>query len=155
MINSIEKFFLKKKFSIKRDFNSSFELTCILLFVVFYSYNKNSRDSVVNQHLMNLYILDLDESFRKLGIGDMKIGKYVKSYVKKIYYRFYKLEFIIKNNNFDEFNKYIIKRNIQNNVNVSLSTFLFNFISYSIKKAKTKDLADFRFEFYLNKTCNK
>ena len=41
----------------------------------------------VNDELMSLFISDLDESLREKGIGDMSIGKYVKSYVKKFYYR--------------------------------------------------------------------
>ena len=48
--------------------------------------NKN-KYLKVNDHLVSLFISDLDESLRKKGIGDMSIGKYVKSYVKKFYFR--------------------------------------------------------------------
>ena len=41
----------------------------------------------VNEELVSLFIADLDESLREKGIGDMSIGKYVKSYVKKFYFR--------------------------------------------------------------------
>ena len=41
----------------------------------------------VNDELLSLFISDLDESLREKGIGDMSIGKYVKSYVKKFYFR--------------------------------------------------------------------
>ena len=41
----------------------------------------------VNEELISLFISDLDESLREKGIGDMSIGKYVKSYVKKFYFR--------------------------------------------------------------------
>ena len=37
--------------------------------------------------LLILFIKDLDESLSLRGIGDMSIGKYVKSYVKKFYFR--------------------------------------------------------------------
>ena len=37
--------------------------------------------------MVSLFIADLDESLREKGIGDMSIGKYVKSYVKKFYFR--------------------------------------------------------------------
>ena len=43
--------------------------------------------SKVNDELVSLFISDLDESLREKGIGDMSIGKYVKSYVKKFYFR--------------------------------------------------------------------
>ena len=66
---------------------------------------------------MNLYIADIDKSFRDMGIGDMSIGKYVKSHVKKIYYRISKLEIIVKKNNFIEFRKYIESINIQDDLN--------------------------------------
>ena len=76
---------------------------------------------------MDLYITDLDKTFRELGIGDMSIGKYVKSHVKKIYYRLFKLEAIFEKKNYEEFEKYIKKTNIQEqekNIPV-LSKFLF------------------------------
>ena len=41
----------------------------------------------VNDALLSLFVSDLDESLRQKGIGDMSIGKYVKSYVKKFYFR--------------------------------------------------------------------
>ena len=59
----------------------------------------------VNDQLVSLFIADLDESLREKGIGDMSIGKYVKSYVKKFYFRInkfptennvYKNEFFIE-----------------------------------------------------------
>ena len=50
----------------------------------------------VNDELVSLFISDLDESLREKGIGDMSIGKYVKSYVKKFYFRISKFP---KNNN--------------------------------------------------------
>ena len=36
---------------------------------------------------MKNLINDLDKSLRDVGISDMSIGKYVKSYVKKFYFR--------------------------------------------------------------------
>ena len=58
---------------------------------------------------MNLFIKDLDYSFRSAGIGDMSIGKYVKKTVKKFYFRVKKLESIFENNDFQEFYKYCRK----------------------------------------------
>ena len=49
--------------------------------------NNRKKYLKVNDELVSLFIADLDESLREKGIGDMSIGKYVKSYVKKFYFR--------------------------------------------------------------------
>ena len=62
----------------------------------------------VNEKLISLFIADLDESLRQKGIGDMSIGKYVKSYVKKFYYRLKKFpqkNYLYKNETFIEYLK--------------------------------------------------
>ena len=41
----------------------------------------------VNEELIKNLVNDLDKSLRDAGISDMSIGKYVKKYVKKFYYR--------------------------------------------------------------------
>ena len=73
-----------------KDYNISFEIVSIFL-IMFFRKNllENNRKLYlkVNDELMSLFISDLDESLREKGIGDMSIGKYVKSYVKKFYYR--------------------------------------------------------------------
>ena len=83
--------FLKdNNFFIKKDYKTSFEIVSIFL-IMFFRINllQNNRKKylVVNDELVSLFIDDLDESLRERGIGDMSIGKYVKSYVKKFYFR--------------------------------------------------------------------
>ena len=101
---------------------------------------------------MNIFINDLDKSLRELGIGDMSIGKYVKSYVKKAYFRFKKLEIIIENNNFEEFNKFIKKINIQytEKDNLILSDYFFSYIKNLLKKAKKEEISKFKFNKNMN-----
>ena len=76
----------------------------------------------VNDELISFFISDLDESLREKGIGDISIGKYVKSYVKKFYFRISKFP---KNNNLyknDSFLDYLKITNLIKNddyVNVS------------------------------------
>jgi len=143
----------EENYKIRRDFNSTFELTTILLFsVLFYlKFNKISK-SQISQYLMNNFISDLDRSFREEGIGDMSIGKYVKSYVKKIYYRISKLDKIFTEESFKEFSNYIKNTNIQNNSNYSknLSKFLFSYINILLKKPKRKDLSNLVFNYNNN-----
>ena len=77
-------------FFITKDYKTSFEIVSIFL-IMFIRINllqKNRKKYlIVNDALVSLFIADLDESLREKGIGDMSIGKYVKSYVKKFYFR--------------------------------------------------------------------
>ena len=76
----------------------------------------------VNDELVSLFISDLDESLREKGIGDMSIGKYVKSYVKKFYFRISKFpddNNLYKNEAFIEYLKLIDFIKNDDYVNVS------------------------------------
>jgi len=147
------KFILNKKdlFLIK-NFNSSFELIVIFLFIIFNSYKTEKRNLQINQIVFEIFISDLDKSLREQGIGDMSIGKYVKSYVKKAYFRFKKLEIIIKGNNPNEFNNFIKKINIQDieNKNKVLSEYFFSYIKKLLKKAKKVEISNFKFDKDMN-----
>ena len=72
-----------------KNYNSSFELVSLILIIYINSHIKNKADNykLLNEELIKLFITDLDDSLRNNGIGDMSIGKYVKSYVKKFYFR--------------------------------------------------------------------
>ena len=136
-----------KDLKLRRDFNSSFELMTILMFTIFYSYKGNVKNKSINQQIMDLYIIDLDKSLREIGIGDMSIGKYVKAYIKKFYYRISKLENIFTDNNISEFKMYLADMKIHNDLkNIQiLSEFLFNLVNKLLKKAKREDLSVFVF----------
>ena len=86
-------------FFITKDYKTSFEIVSIFL-IMFIRINllKDNRKKYlkVNDELVSLFISDLDESLREKGIGDMSIGKYVKTYVKKFYFRISKFP---ENNN--------------------------------------------------------
>ena len=73
-----------------RNYKTSFEIVSIFL-IMFIRINlleNNKKEyTKVNDELVSMLISDLDESLREKGIGDMSIGKYVKSYVKKFYFR--------------------------------------------------------------------
>ncbi len=77
-------------FFITKDYKTSFEIVSIFI-IMFIRINllQNNRKKylIVNDELISLFIADLDESLRESGIGDMSIGKYVKSYIKKFYFR--------------------------------------------------------------------
>ena len=92
---------LNKKFFNEIDFNTSFELISILL-IYYLKFIKNkdiASNKRVKEELMKNLVNDLDKSLRDVGISDMSIGKYVKKYVKKFYYRLKILDPIFENDN--------------------------------------------------------
>ena len=108
ILSESTKFLKDNDFFKSKDFKTSFEIVSIFL-IMFIRKNlleaNRKKYLKVNEELVRLFILDLDESLREKGIGDMSIGKYVKSYVKKFYFRIskfpndnnlYKNEFFIE-----------------------------------------------------------
>ena len=101
----------------KKDFNTTFEVFSI--FIIFYIKNlkdlklKNYQN--INQKLIDLFIKDLDYSLREQGIGDMKIGKYVKKYVKKFYYRLSIIDKNLNNSNSNELSLFLKNLDFINN----------------------------------------
>ena len=83
-------FLHENNFFKSKDYNTSFEIVCIFLIMFIrknLSEDNRKKYLKVNDELISLFISDLDESLREKGIGDMSIGKFVKSYVKKFYFR--------------------------------------------------------------------
>ena len=100
---------LNKKYFNEINFNTSFELISILL-IYHLNFFKNSdiiTKKRVNEQLMKNLVNDLDKSLRDVGISDMSIGKYVKKYVKKFYYRLKILDPIFENDNYEELLNYL------------------------------------------------
>ena len=85
-----KKFLNDNNFFKEINYKTSFEIVSIFL-IMFIRKNLLEDDKnmykKINDDLISIFISDLDESLRKKGIGDMSIGKYVKSYVKKFYFR--------------------------------------------------------------------
>ena len=118
-------FLNENNFFITKDYKTSFEIVSIFL-IMFIRINllqeNRKKFLIVNDKLVSLFIADLDESLREKGIGDMSIGKYVKSYIKKFYFRISKFP---KDNNLyrnDAFIEYLKLTNlIKNNDYISVS----------------------------------
>ena len=152
IVKSTQKISNKSKFDIKNEFNSYFELIVILLFLIFFSYKDISKNKKIIQELMNLFITDIDHTLREEGIGDMSIGKYVKAYVKKTYYRISLLDDIILNNDFLKFQNYVKMINIQKKISnqKQLTEYLFNMMNISIKYAKKEDILKINIQKNIN-----
>ena len=105
------KFLNENNFFKTKNYKVSFEIVSIFLIMFIrknlVQYNRNLYTKI-NNELISLFISDLDESLREKGIGDMSIGKYVKSYVKKFYFRIRKFpddNNLYKNETFMEYLK--------------------------------------------------
>lgn len=109
IVSNSKNFMKNNDYFINKNFLSSFEiLSCFLIFYLkAIKKNKVKNFKVINQSIIDNFILDLDNTLRENGIGDMSIGKYVKSYIKKFYFRLPKIDKIIENMNKEDFIIYL------------------------------------------------
>tara|TARA_B100001059_G_scaffold33979_1_gene27269 strand:+ start:528 stop:1013 length:486 start_codon:yes stop_codon:yes gene_type:complete len=122
------KLLMNKKYFNEIHFSTSFELISILLIyhLKFLKHQDINSKKRVNEELMKNLVNDLDKSLRDVGISDMSIGKYVKKYVKKFYYRLKILDPIFENENIEELRSYL---NSLEFVNKNNSNELVNVLS--------------------------
>ena len=132
------KLLLNKKYFHKTDFTTSFELISILLIYYFKFFNNKdlASNKRVKEELMKNLVNDLDKSLRDVGISDMSIGKYVKKYVKKFYYRLKILDPIFENDNNQELLNYL---NSLEFINKNNSNELFNLLSKFFMEIKNNN----------------
>ena len=108
------RFIQSSNYILKKDFQTSFEI--FSLFLIFHL--KNFKDfkiknyKKINEELINLFVNDLDYSFREIGIGDMKIGKYVKTFIKKFYFRLSAMEEILNTKDLKKSVEFVSNLNI-------------------------------------------
>jgi len=99
----------KDEFFKEINFDSSFEVISIILifYLKIYKNINTLKYKQINNELVNNLINDLDKTLREIGIGDMSIGKYVKKYVKKFYYRIKIIDQIFDNYNKGKFIEFL------------------------------------------------
>ena len=129
---------LNKKYFNEVNFTTSFELISILIifYLKFLKDENIASNKKVNQELIKNLVNDLDKSLRDEGISDMSIGKYVKKYVKKFYYRLKILDSIFENDNSQEFLNYLNSLEI---VNKNNSNELFNLLTKFFMEIKNNN----------------
>ena len=132
------KFLLNKKYFYEINFSITFEIISVLLiFYLHFLKDKNiSSNKKINEELVKNLVNDLDKSLRDAGISDMSIGKYVKKYVKKFYYRLKILDPIFENDNNEELLNYL---NSLGFVNKNNSNELLNQLSQFFLQIKNKN----------------
>ena len=132
------KLLLNKKFFNEIDFNTSFELISILLiyYLKFFKNKDMASNKRVKEELMKNLVNDLDKSLRDVGISDMSIGKYVKKYVKKFYYRLKILDQIFEKDNKQELLNHF---NSLEFINKNNSNELFNLLSNFFMEIKNNN----------------
>ena len=119
---------IKNKFFKQSDFNSSFEIVSIFLifYIKLHIQLKTTNYKKINEYLIETFVLDLDDSLRSKGIGDMSIGKYVKSYVKKFYFRLSKFPLEINEIDISEFSNYLKRFDfVKTDKNIEVSKLFF------------------------------
>ena len=126
----------KDNFFKEVNFDSSFELISIILIFYLKTFkNINiSKYQQINDELVKNLINDLDKTLREIGIGDMSIGKYVKKYVKKFYYRIKVIDEILDNYNKERFIEFLASIKTVNNNNTSQMATELMIIYEKIKK---------------------
>ena len=132
------KLLLNKKYFNQIDFGVSFELISIL-FIFYLKFLKDkdiNSNKIVNEELMKNLVNDLDKSLRDVGISDMSIGKYVKKYVKKFYYRLKILDPIFESSNHEKLLNYL---NSLDFVNKKNSNELANHLSEFFMQIKNNN----------------
>ena len=135
---SKSKLFIKNNyFFIKKDFNNSFEIISIFLIFLLHN-NKNNKVNKelieLSEYLIQTFISDLDESLRAIGIGDMSIGKYVKSYVKKFYFRLKNFDQLMISDDNIAVKEYLASLNFIENNEINKASIKFNQIQQEIMK---------------------
>ena len=131
---------INKELNVKKEFDISFELTSLLLISILIGSSNKTRkgEESFRDSLVYIFIDDLDHSFRTIGIYDMKIGKYVKKYTKKFYFRIPILENIFIAQDIHLFEDYLYKFKIIDKLEVnSFVKNLYKDLNILIKRAKS------------------
>ena len=108
IVNHSNSFIKNNLNHINLNFNEVFEIfSVVIIFYLKKLKDENSaKNKIISQTIIDNFVEDLDQHFREQGIGDMSIGKYVKKYVKKFYFRLKIFDEIFEKNKELDINEY-------------------------------------------------
>ena len=80
--------YLYLEMMLEDSFETRFDLTVLLSFMIFYFYKKkNMKNSNVSQMLFDYIFNDLENNLREMGFGDIAVNKKMKGFIKAFYGR--------------------------------------------------------------------
>ena len=126
--------------NLEDSFETRFDLTIFLSFMIFYFYKKkNIKDSKISQQLFDYMFNDFENNLREMGFGDIAVNKKMKLFIKAFYGRIAKYNEGMHNyeNNRD---KSLLQETILNNIykNKKIDNFFVNyFVDYMINNIDT------------------
>ena len=130
-----------KKFKIPDTFYARYEIILILIFLLYLRLKDEKVNKMKIQIIYNYLFEYLDYSLREIGIGDLSVGKRVKtlarifSFRMKLYEESVKIDF----KNIKKFiKKYVYKNKVKKN---NLDNF-YNYVNSQYKKLKTSNSKD-------------
>lgn len=129
---------LNKRFKIPTSFNARYEIILILIFLLYLRLKNEKVNKIKIQIIYNYLFEYLDYSLREIGVGDLSVGKKIKtlarifSFRMKLYEESVKIDFIsIKK----LIKKYVYKNKVKKR---NLDNF-YNYVNSQHKKLKTSN----------------
>ena len=130
-----------KKFKIPTSFNARYEIILILIFLL-YLRQKNEKVNKIKIQILYNYLFEyLDYSLREIGIGDLSVGKKVKTLARIFSFRMKSYEESVKID-FKNIKKLIKKFIYKNKVKKGNLDNFYNYINSQYKKLENSNSND-------------
>ena len=132
---------LNKRFKIPTSFNARYEIILILIFLLYLRLKNEKVNKIKIQIIYNYLFEYLDYSLREIGIGDLSVGKKVKTLGRIFSFRIrsYEESVIIDFKNIKKLIKKFVYKNKVKKYN--LDNF-YNYVNSQYKKLKASNSKD-------------
>ena len=130
-----------KKFKIPESFYARYEIILILIFLLYLRLKNEKVNKIKIQIICNYLFEYLDYSLREIGIGDLSVGKKVKTLARIFSFRMKSYEESVKID-FKNIKKLIKKFVYKNKVKKRNLDNFYNYINSQYKKLKISNSKD-------------